>query len=99
MQALLMRATSLKMVSPNQTRYLWQQVSARGWRLREPPELDFQPERAKVLPSIVSAHLSELGYSLKELTKLIRIHETEFIEMYGEPGPSPPPKPKFQIVS
>jgi Zn-dependent peptidase ImmA (M78 family) len=31
MQALLMRATSLKCVSPNQARYLWQQISARGF--------------------------------------------------------------------
>jgi Zn-dependent peptidase ImmA (M78 family)/DNA-binding XRE family transcriptional regulator len=99
MQALLMRAMALKLVSPNQARYLWQQISARGWRLREPAELDFPAEKAKVLPSIVSAHLSELGYSLKELTKLVRIHEGEFIEMYGEPGRPPPPKPKLQIIN
>jgi Zn-dependent peptidase ImmA (M78 family) len=100
MQALLMRATALKFVAPNQARYLWQQVSARGWKLKEPAEFDFPAEVPKVLPSIVKAHLSELGYSMSELTKLVRIHESEFIEMYGAPGAqSPPPKrPKLQIV-
>lgn len=99
MQALLVRATSLNCISANQSRYLWQQISARGWRLREPAELDFPAEASKVLPSIVRAHLSELGYSLSELTKLIRIHESEFIEMYGPIGDAPPPmRPKLQIV-
>ena len=41
MQALLMRAKSLGFVDHNQNRYLWQQLSSRGWRLSEPPELDF----------------------------------------------------------
>ena len=98
-QALLVRATSLKFVSPNQGRYLWQQISSRGWRLREPAELDFAQEVPKVLPSIVKAHLSDLGYSLSELTKLLRIHEAEFSEMYGRgDGPLPPRRPKLQIV-
>jgi Zn-dependent peptidase ImmA (M78 family)/transcriptional regulator with XRE-family HTH domain len=101
MQALLMRASSLKYISPNQSRYLWQQISARGWRLREPAELDFPAEEPRVLPSIVKTHLSDLGYSLDELTKLVRIHASEFTEMYGPTGPTsqpPPRRPKLQIV-
>jgi Zn-dependent peptidase ImmA (M78 family)/transcriptional regulator with XRE-family HTH domain len=99
MQALLMRAASLKLVSANQSRYLWQQISSRGWRLREPAELDFPAEVPKVLPSIVKAHLADLGYSLSELTKLVHIHESEFSEMYGPTGEPPPPgRPKLQIV-
>jgi Zn-dependent peptidase ImmA (M78 family)/transcriptional regulator with XRE-family HTH domain len=100
MQALLMRASSLKYISANQSRYLWQQISARGWRLREPAELDFAAEIPKVLPSILKAHISDLGYSLPELTKLVRVHESEFSEMYGkmEPLPVPPNRPKLQIV-
>jgi len=39
MQALLMKAKSLNAVLPNQYRYLWQQISSRGWRLREPLSL------------------------------------------------------------
>jgi Zn-dependent peptidase ImmA (M78 family)/DNA-binding XRE family transcriptional regulator len=98
MQAMLMRATSLGCVTPNQSRYLWQQISARGWRLREPAELDFPTEMPTVLPAIVKAHLSELGYSLAELTKLMRIHESEFIEMYGTVTAVPKVAPKLQII-
>jgi Zn-dependent peptidase ImmA (M78 family) len=100
MQALLVRATSLNFVTANQSRYLWQQISSRGWRLREPAELDFLAEVPNVLPSIVKAHLADLGYSIAELTKLVRIHESEFAEMYGPiTGNHPPSKrPKLQIV-
>lgn len=98
MQALLMRATSLNSVTPNQSRYLWQQISARGWRLREPAELDFPIELPTVLPAIIKAHLSDLGYSLTELTKLIKIRESEFIEMYGPVSGPPKGPPKLQII-
>lgn len=99
MQALLMRASSLGFVTPNQNRYLWQQISAHGWRLREPAELDFPHETPRVLPTIVQSHLSDLGYSLDELTKLVRIYETEFVEMYGSIGPTKKEKPRFRVVS
>ena len=100
MQALLMRATSLNFVTANQSRYLWQQISSRGWRLREPAELDFPVEVPKVLPSIVKAHLADLGYSLAELTKLVRVYESEFAEMYGPITDNDPPskRPKLQII-
>jgi Zn-dependent peptidase ImmA (M78 family) len=99
MQALLMRASNLGFLGPNQSRYLWQQISARGWRLREPAELDFPAEAPKVLPSIVKSHLSDLGYSVKELMVLARVYESEFIDMYGDFGPEAPPRPRFRIVS
>jgi Zn-dependent peptidase ImmA (M78 family)/transcriptional regulator with XRE-family HTH domain len=100
MQALLVRATSLNCVTANQSRYLWQQVSSRGWRLREPAELDFPVEVPKVLPAIVKSHLTDLGYSLAELSKLMRIHRSEFTELYGPiTGDRPPSgRPKLQIV-
>lgn len=98
MQALLVRATSLNCVTSNQARYLWQQISARGWRLREPAELDFPIEAPTVLPAIVKAHLSDLGYSLAELTKLVKIRESEFIEMYGAVLAPPKQPPKLQII-
>jgi Zn-dependent peptidase ImmA (M78 family) len=61
MQTLLMRASSLGFVTSNQARNLWQQISSRGWRSREPAELDFPKETPKVLPSIVGTYLSDLG--------------------------------------
>jgi Zn-dependent peptidase ImmA (M78 family) len=98
MQALLMRASALNLISDNQSRYLWQQISAKGWRLREPADVDFPPEVPTVLPSIVASHLNDLGYSLDDLTKLLRIHAAEFMDMYGDFNP-PKERPRFRIIN
>jgi Zn-dependent peptidase ImmA (M78 family) len=97
MQALLMRARSLGFVAPNQERYLWQQISARGWKLEEPAELSFPPEMPRVLPSIITAHLGDLGFSVGELTGMLRIYESEFNEMYGAVQQGDPMKPKARL--
>ncbi|MBA2589539.1 MAG: XRE family transcriptional regulator [Alphaproteobacteria bacterium] len=99
MQALLVRAHSLGYITDNQNRYLWQQISSRGWRLREPPELDFEAERPGVLPSILTAHLTQLGYSIADLSNFIPLHEHEFSRMYGIAAPETSPnRPKLRIV-
>ena len=97
MQSLLMRASSLGNISPNQSRYLWQQISARGWRLREPAELEIPPERPSVLDSIIRTHLDALGFSLAELARLVPLHEQEFASMYGVVA-DPDDRPKLRIV-
>ncbi|MFI5014864.1 MAG: ImmA/IrrE family metallo-endopeptidase [Hyphomicrobiales bacterium] len=99
MQALLMRASSLGFLTANQSRYLWQQISSRGWRLREPVELDFEPEAPTVLNAIINAHLIDLGYSVGQLTALVRMHEGEFAEMYGGFAAPLPNKPRLRIVN
>jgi Zn-dependent peptidase ImmA (M78 family)/transcriptional regulator with XRE-family HTH domain len=99
MQSLLMRAKSLRAVTENQNRYLWQQISSRGWKLREPSELDFPHERPKVLRSIISAHLNELGYTIADLSNLVPMYESEFVRLYGNPGKDDPPRPRLRIVS
>jgi Zn-dependent peptidase ImmA (M78 family)/transcriptional regulator with XRE-family HTH domain len=99
MQSLLMRARSLGYVNENQNRYLWQQISARGWRLREPPELDFPYEQPKVLRSIISAHLNKLGYTLADLCNLVPIYESEFVRLYGRVGDEGPTRPRLRVVS
>jgi Zn-dependent peptidase ImmA (M78 family) len=97
MQSLLMRASALGAISPNQNRYLWQQISARGWRLREPAELEIAPERPTVLDSIIRTHLDALGYSVSELSSLVPLYEDEFVSMYGAAA-DPDTRPKLRIV-
>jgi len=99
MQALLMRAKSCGFLDYNQSRYLWQQLSARGWRLNEPAELDFQHEEAKVLKSIIKAHVEDLGFSLDDLCRLVPLYESEFIKMYGPVEGSSPRRPKLRLVT
>jgi Zn-dependent peptidase ImmA (M78 family) len=83
MAALLMRAHKLGFVTDNQHTYLWKQISARGYRLREPPELDFERETPTVLAQIIHLHMDALGYSRVELARLLCVHERELKELYG----------------
>lgn len=83
MAALLMRAHKLKFLTDNQHTYLWKQISARGYRLREPPELDFEHEKPDVLRQIVKLHLGALGYSSADLSKLLCVYEREFRALYA----------------
>jgi Zn-dependent peptidase ImmA (M78 family) len=99
MQALLVRAKSLGHIQGNQYRYLWQAISAKGWRLREPPELDFEHEKPTVMKSIIRNHLEVLGYSIADLCNLVPIHEREFMRMYGPIDDRQPPRPRLSIVA
>lgn len=100
MQALLMRASGLGLITSNQSRYLWTQISSRGWRTEEPPELDFPVEQPRVLPSIIDNHIRHLGYRTEELAALMKVHVPEFVEMYGMPASDgPPERPRLRIVS
>jgi Zn-dependent peptidase ImmA (M78 family) len=49
MQALARRARELGVVSDRQYHYLMQQLSARGWRLKEPSNLRVEPEKPRLL--------------------------------------------------
>ena len=83
MAALLMRAHKLKFLSDNQYTYLWKQISARGYRLREPPALDFEREQPHVLAQMIALHLDGLGYSRADLAKLLCVYESDLASLYG----------------
>lgn len=87
MQALLMRATFLELVSKNQAQYLWKQISARRLRLREPPELDFPPERPTVIETMLRVHRDALGYSQADLARLLHYRENELSRFYITANP------------
>jgi Zn-dependent peptidase ImmA (M78 family) len=97
MQALLMRATALGFVSKNQTHYLWKQINARRLRLREPPELDFEPEKPTVIETMIGVHTGALGYSSQELAQLLNIYERDLSELYGISA-AQPHKPRLAVI-
>ncbi|RWQ44759.1 XRE family transcriptional regulator [Mesorhizobium sp.] len=99
MQSLLMSAQSLNAISDNQARYLWQQISARGWRTREPAALDFSFDAPTVLPSILRSHLDDLGFDVAELVQMSRVREWEFRELYGSLDRNEPTRPRLRIVT
>jgi Zn-dependent peptidase ImmA (M78 family)/transcriptional regulator with XRE-family HTH domain len=92
MQALLVRATALNFVSKNQAQYLWKQINARRLRLREPPELDFAPERPTVISSMLQVHMNALGYTLEELAKLLHVRPHMLASFYGVASKEQRPK-------
>ena len=52
-QALIRRARDLGMVSQRQYRYLFEQLSTRGWRMREPSNLDIPVEKPRALRKMI----------------------------------------------
>lgn len=82
MQALLYRAQSLRLIEKAQASWLWRQFSATRMKLREPPELDFEPERPGVLARMIRLHLDTFGYTVAELAKLFHLHEGQVGRYY-----------------
>lgn len=83
MAALLMKARSLGLLAYNQERYLWQQFSIAKIRQSEPPELDFPHETPTVLTELIEAHISQLGYSIVDLSSLLHVKTPELAAFYG----------------
>jgi Zn-dependent peptidase ImmA (M78 family)/DNA-binding XRE family transcriptional regulator len=49
MQALIRRARDINFIADRQYHYLMQQMSARGWRIKEPANLQITPEKPRLL--------------------------------------------------
>lgn len=65
MQALMVRAKSLDLISQRQYRYLFQQLTARGWRDAEPSNLDVSIEKPRLI-----AKMAEVAYGSAAVTKI-----------------------------
>jgi len=65
MQALIVRAKSLDLISQRQYRYLFQQLTARGWRDAEPSNLDVSIEKPRLI-----AKMAEVAYGPSAATKI-----------------------------
>lgn len=83
MQALLVRASQLGTLTSNQSQYLWRQISALGYRKREPAELDFEREGPSVFPRVLSIHLQDYGYTFEELAKAVHTDVSDVRLFYG----------------
>ncbi len=100
MQSLLMSAKHVGAVNSNQYRYLFTQFSKKGWRTREPAELDFPHDLPVVLPDIIKVHRNDLGYDADELLRLTRLCKEEFEALYGAiDGNNSPSRPTLRIVT
>lgn len=75
-QALIRRARDLGKISPRKYRDLFTDLSARGFRVREPNPLP--AESPSLIRDIVKSHLDEMGFDEKRLCKLMYSSESDY---------------------
>ena len=97
MQSLLVAIRKADLAGLNECRYLWQQISAKGWRTQEPPELDIAIEQPAVMREIIEAHINVLGYDLASLASVVPLHAEAFSNYYG-PINGERERPRLRIV-
>lgn len=99
MQSLLMRARELDIISPDQARYLWKQISQRKMRLREPPELDFPIEAPQTMRALFDFHIESLGYTIDDLAHLLCMGSSELADFHGlHPKPANTKGPHLRLL-
>ena len=98
MQGILYAAQRENIVTKNQAKYLWTQISSRGWRTREPASLDFEHDPATVLPTIIKTQIEDLGFSKSDLVKLSGVNEKDFDRLYPF-GETAATLPRLRIVN
>lgn len=82
MGGLLTHATRLGTITKRQSAYLWSQMSRAGYKQREPAELDFPKEDARLLRDLIDLHRNELGYSVADLGRLFAVHQRDLMRDY-----------------
>ena len=87
MQALLVRANSLRRISDTQSKRLWRRMSALGYRREEPVTLP--PEEPGLLQELIRVHREDLGYSHEELAQVVGMLPQEFRQAYSDHEPRP----------
>lgn len=95
MQSLLYRAAELGYVDRARAPYLWKQFNINRWKLREPPELDFEQETPVLAPRIIDLHFDELGYSIEEMQNFLFMFAGDLARMYDLNLP----RPGLRVVS
>ena len=71
MQAMMYRARQLDIISVNQFQYLMRQVSAKGWRLREPGDTPCKLHDT-ILQGAIEA-LLDSGYSVERIVDAFNV--------------------------
>jgi Zn-dependent peptidase ImmA (M78 family)/DNA-binding XRE family transcriptional regulator len=83
MSSLLVKAKALDLITDRQYSYLWSQMAAHGYRRNEPAEYNVPKETPSLLGEMISTHLQELGFSIDQLTDMLKLEKDEFLEVYG----------------
>lgn len=84
--SIVYRASKSGLLSENQSSYLWRQISAKGWRKREPDETQFDYESAKLFTHVLSLHEKDLGYDAADFGRMLHLSANEVRTLYGVNG-------------
>jgi Zn-dependent peptidase ImmA (M78 family) len=85
MNALLKRAEDLGVLTKNQTKYLWMQMSKNGYRTKEPFPLP--AEEPALLKELITVYKNQLQYSFEDLAKLLKVSKDSFDEYFEQDPP------------
>ena len=86
MQAALVHANRIGLVSESQYQHMWRTLSARGYRRKEPLDEYFQPEQPVMLRSAFETLLSANPAMKDELLVALPYHGNEIEQMCGLPS-------------
>lgn len=86
MASLLLKAGRNGFLNSNQSSYLWRQMSARGWRTREPDETQFAMEKPQLYEQILALHERELGYAPSDFGSMLHFSIDDIRSVYGVTG-------------
>ena len=79
MSALIRRARDLHFITDGRYKSLSVQMSQKGWRTREPVEIE--RDEPRFLGQVIEAHLAN-GYTVEELAKVAGLTTVEFARLY-----------------
>lgn len=82
MAALIFRAKTLNQIDRYASEYIWRQMSARGFRLKEPASLDFKREEPSLMNALVKNLTDNMGYSNLEVASTLHLHYEELSKLY-----------------
>lgn len=83
MAALLTRAKTLRTITEKKATALWKQMSALGFRTREPAELDLSPEKPRLLREMIDYHTKRLGITEEQLYAMFTLFDFDYRRLYG----------------
>ena len=86
MQAMIMQAHDLDVITERQKRELFTQLSKAGYRKREPTNLDPPIEREAKARHLAQYHHTHLEYTRSDLLSFLCIGEKDFDQYYGSTG-------------
>lgn len=80
MQAILYRVQAQKILTYNKCRYLWAQISTRGWKKSEP--IDIPKEASTLIGRMLNMFTNELEYSKEDLAAIFKLNVSEMEDRY-----------------